>query len=204
MNIKKLDRQLGEFLLGRIEVVWSAYLTIEDLVTSGINHWDEKASSGECTPAYAEHEMSRLATHCATLHRHGTLCAMSACLEDSLAAVSSSIGLSQSSGAKGSWLDKQIDRLSRDAGISTERLARHVVAFNHFLRLRNCITHCLGNVHGARWIDDTRESIKFLHEKDQETVIETNTGEIYLGDQAIPEAKLAADGILKNIINQLV
>ena len=173
---KKIERKLGESLLGRLEVVRRTYLTVEDLVSSEILRWNERASNGEIASAHAEHEMSQLAVNCTTLHRHGALCSICASLEDSLAEICASIDLDQPKRKKGSWLDKRISSLARDAGTNPDQILQHVETFNHFLRLRNCIAHRLGNIEGARRVKDTRDSIRLLCKKDEEIVIETNYG----------------------------
>ncbi len=125
----------------------------------------------------------------------GALCSF---LEEALKAIGPFVGAGYDSRLKqkkGNWLVRHIAVLQDITAIDCAPVQGSVDKFCDLITLRNCVMHSGGNVDSDRDPQAVRKAVQRV-----ETAEQSRDNFLFLGDQVVPEAIIAAEEIADHIL----
>lgn len=96
---------------------------------------------------------------------------------------------------KGNWLHRHIRVLSRSVNVDLAGVQTELDRFHKLITLRNCIVHAWGKVAAVRKPAAVRAAAQAI-----ETAEVSEDGYLFLGDQVVVEAIIAAENIADHIL----
>lgn len=111
----------------------------------------------------------------------------------------------EASKRRGSWLKKHLNTLKHVKGINVDK--GDVKFFQHFIELRNCVTHGGGNINRSRNKPKVRAAISELQQYGRvhnfDMLGEFEDGHLILGEQFLSEVHIRGENILDVIFKNL-
>ena len=193
-------RALSYYLRKRLEYLEQFNAHFESHLSDEKQNLCMKVSDGELDQNNSE--IGKIVHHLdfvlGNTHRYTLLVGICSFLEESMKEITKRLitdYAAQIDKEKGNWLRRHIRVLNKSTGIDDFKLHDDLKTFHDLICLRNCIVHSWGNIKEAKSPDEVRAALKGV-----ESASETKDGYLFLGDQVIPAAIIAAENIVDAIM----
>jgi hypothetical protein len=197
----KANRDLGDYLHARLQHLEHCNAEIEEKLCDERMSLCKKIDEG----VYSKHDhaIGRIAYHLEMVlgntFRYTLLVGVCSFLEEAIKAISRRLVPDYDNQLRdekrGNWLNKHVRMLRREAALDPVPIQADLQTFDDLIMLRNCIVHSWGNVSEARNPTAVRASMARI------ALVElSRDGYLYLGDEVISTAIIAAENIAEHML----
>ena len=202
-------RQAVQPLYDRLETIRMYQLELEDVVSH--RYRDDLDVVEFPSELLLDQTITGAEENLHNFSRYAGLIAVCTVMEEAMMAIVTGLVenvQNQNNKKKGNWLEKNVDLLRNRCELDTTQINDDLNVLYNMISLRNCIAHGWGRVEFAHNPNDVRQAIADQQKRGKESnlnvVEETEGGYLFLGDQDMPEAIIAAEHILQHLFDTIL